>query len=70
MGSYQCQTAGEYTGQGCTLERHSPRTWLAPGGAAQWFLGIELAPHSWGERSRSMEIKTRIRILPVHGINP
>lgn len=40
-----CQTAGECTEQDCRLEPRSPRRWLAPGGAAQWFLGIELAPH-------------------------
>lgn len=53
VASYPCQRAGACRERDCRPEPHSPRTWSAPGGAARWFLGTGLAPHSWGQRSRS-----------------
>lgn len=53
VGPYLCQRGGVCREQDCRLELRNPRIWLAPGGAVRWFLGIWLAPHSWGQRSRS-----------------
>lgn len=52
--------ASECREQDCKLELRNPQMWLAPGGAALWFLGIELAPHSWVKGQGRTEIKTQI----------
>lgn len=45
LGRSLCQRAGVCREQDCRLGPRNPQMWLAPGGAARWFLGIVRAPH-------------------------
>lgn len=66
VGSYLCQRAGVCREQDCRLELRNPQMWLAPGGTEQCSLGIEPAPHSWGQGSRSNGYKEKYKKKERH----